>query len=672
MLVSWDWLKEYVNLPLTPDQLAQRLSMSGLNHEGATQVDGDTVLDLEVTSNRPDCLGHIGVAREIGVLCQEELCRPNPQPRESSSPVGELVRVRIDCPELCPRYTARVIRGVKIKESPAWLAKRLAAVNVASVNNIVDITNYVLMECGQPLHTFDLAKLSGREIIVREAEQGEEFEAINHQKYVLEPGMCVITDAERSVAIGGVMGGADSEISANTTDVLIETADFDQLSVRNTARRLNLGSDSSYRFERGVDPEGIDWASRRCCEMILDLAGGELASGVVDVVGRARPERAKIVFRFAQVARVLGIEVDPDEACRILASLGLTELSRNKETIELRAPSWRRDLSREIDLIEEVARIHGYEQIPEDKQVAMTVSHRPDADRVMAKVRTVLTAAGFDEAVTASVVNQDWSDAFSPWTREESLKSLLPMLRGAEYLRRSLVPSLLGVRRLNESLSNDVIELFETAKVYLPRPGQMPAEPLMLGITSGQDFFYVKGIIEKLLNVVDPQLELDCSDFHDPLFASGKACRLGVAKRELGVLGTLSAEGCLQFDLRGPTTVAELRIEPFCELANLIPQYTPHSAHPAIVRDLNLIVSESLRWAELSATVRSASDKALESIDYRETYRDPERDGVGKKRLLFSMTFRKPQRTLTGDEADAICQAIVAECRAKHAAELLT
>jgi phenylalanyl-tRNA synthetase beta chain len=246
------------------------------------------------------------------------------------------------------------------------------------------------------------------------------------------------------------------------------------------------------------------------------------------------------------------------------------------------------------------------------------------------------------------------------------------MLRGAEYLRRSLVPSLLGVRRLNESLSNDVIELFETAKVYLPHPGQMPAEPLMLGITSGQGFFYVKGIIEKLLNVVDPQLELDCSDFHDPLFASGQACRLGVAKRELGVLGTLSAEGCLQFDLRGPTTVAELRIEPFCELANLIPQYTPHSAHPAIVRDLNLIVSESLRWAELSATVRSASDEALESIDYRETYRDPERDGVGKKRLLFSMTFRKPQRTLTGDEADAICQAIVAECHAKHAAELLT
>jgi phenylalanyl-tRNA synthetase beta chain len=245
------------------------------------------------------------------------------------------------------------------------------------------------------------------------------------------------------------------------------------------------------------------------------------------------------------------------------------------------------------------------------------------------------------------------------------------MLRGAEYLRRSLVPSLLGVRRLNESLSNEVIELFETAKVYLPRPGQLPAEPVMLAITSGRDFFHVKGVIEKLLNVVDPQLELDYSDFHDPLFASGQACRLGVAKRELGVMGTLSAEGCQRFDLRGPTTVAELRIEPFCELANLIPQYAPRSAHPAIVRDLNMIVSESLRWAELSATVRAASDQVLESIDYRETYRDPERDGAGKKRLLFSMTFRNPQRTLTGEEADALCQSIVAECRAKHAAELL-
>ncbi len=671
MLVSWNWLSEYVNLSMTPDQLAQRLSMTGLNHEGTAEIDGDTVIDLEVTSNRPDCLGHIGVAREIAVLWDQKLCRPDPQPQQSATPVSDLVRVRIECPDLCPRYTARVIRGVKVGTSPAWLTKRLAAVNVASVNNVVDITNLVLMECGQPLHAFDLAKLNGREIIVREARQDEKFEAINHQTYSLTPGMCVIADAEHGVAIGGVMGGADSEISASTTDLLIETADFAQLSVRNTARRLTLQSDSSYRFERGVDPAGIDWASRRCCELILDIAGGELAAGVVDVAGHARAEPAKIVFRFAQLARVLGMEIDPDEACRILTALGLEELSRGKSEVKLQAPSWRRDLYREIDLIEEVARIHGYEEIPEDKSVAMTVSHRPDADRVMDKVRSVLTAAGFDEAVTASVVNRDWSESFSPWTHEEPLQCLTPMLRGAEHLRRSLVPSLLGVRQLNESLSNEVIELFETAKVYLPRPGQLPVEPVMLGITSGRDFFYLKGVVEKLLNVVDPRLELDCHDFHDPLFENGQACRVATAQRELGILGTLSEAGCQRFDLRGPTTVAELRIETLYELANLVPQYMPRSTHPAIVRDLNMIVAESLRWAELAATIRDASDEVLESIDYRETYRDPERDGAGKKRLLFSLTFRNPTRTLTGEEADALCQAVVARCQEEHAAALL-
>ncbi|MEM9658490.1 MAG: phenylalanine--tRNA ligase subunit beta, partial [Planctomycetota bacterium] len=363
MIVSLNWLADYVDLPESLDELTERLTISGLNLEGVEQIEGDTAVDLEVTSNRPDCLGHIGVAREVAVLFNRTLQVDKPQPKVAASDVGQMAGVTVDCPELCSRYTARVIRGVKIGPSPAWLANRLKTLGIAVINNVVDVTNYVMMECGQPLHAFDFAKVAGGRIIVRKAKPGEKFTAINHQQYELTPGTCVIADSRGAAALGGVMGGADSEVSESTVDLLIEAADFAPLSVRNTARSLNLHSPSSYRFERGVDPAGVDWASRRCCELILQLAGGELADGVADV-GAPRPERSEIKLRFTELPRVLGIDVPPDEVRAILTSLGCSETHACDHCIKTIPPSWRADLSREIDLIEEVARIHGYDQIP--------------------------------------------------------------------------------------------------------------------------------------------------------------------------------------------------------------------------------------------------------------------------------------------------------------------
>ena len=283
MIVSWKWLQQYVELNMPHDELVDRLTMSGLNHEGTENVDGDKAIDLEVTSNRPDCLGHLGVAREIAVLFDTPLTIPDPQPTESDDPIGDVCSVEITCPEKCFRYTARLIRGVKIGPSPDWMLDRLETIGVAPVNNVVDITNYVMFECGQPLHAFDFAKVADGKIIVRSGTAGEKMEAIDHRTYELSPTDCIIADPVSSVAIGGVMGGADSEINDATTDVLVESAYFDQLSVRNTARRLKLFSPSSFRFERDIDSAGIDWASRRCCELILDLAGGQLCSGMIDV-----------------------------------------------------------------------------------------------------------------------------------------------------------------------------------------------------------------------------------------------------------------------------------------------------------------------------------------------------------------------------------------------------
>jgi phenylalanyl-tRNA synthetase beta chain len=670
MLVSWNWLKDYVDLDVSHDELVERLSMSGLNHEESKPVGDDLQIDLEVTSNRPDCLGHIGVAREISVLNRTPLKTREPQPVESGPPISELTRVTIRCPNLCYRYSARVIRGAEIGPSPQWLVDRLSTIGVAAVNNVVDVTNYVMMECGQPLHAFDFAKLAGPEIIVREAIPGELFEAINHKTYELQAGTCVIADAQRSVALGGVMGGAETEISEQTKDLLIEAADFAPLSIRTTARSLVLHSPSSYRFERGVDPAGVDWASRRCCELILELAGGKLADGVIDV-GRGAADCEPIVLRLSQLPRVLGIEIRQDEIRRILTALGCRETAADAQAVTVRPPTWRRDLTREIDLVEEVARIHGYDQIPEDVGVPMVPSHRSDEDRVLGKVRHVLLSAGFDEALTASVVSDQWSNAFSPWTDTEPICASTPMLKGADRLRRSLTPSLLEARRVNESLANPVIELFETARVYLSRDNDLPDEQWTLAITSGGDFYQLKGVIEAIVATLNPAARLESADTAQKLLDPTRSCSLTVDGKPLGWLGEVAQASLKRFGLRASTTIAELNLSVLAGLAQLIPKHCEQSPYPAIERDLNLIVDESVRWAALGETVEGAAGDCLESVSYQETYRDPKTDGAGKKRMLFSITLRSGERTLTNEEADQIRQQVVDACHQKHQAVLL-
>jgi phenylalanyl-tRNA synthetase beta chain len=682
MLVSWNWLKQYVPLDMPLEELQRRLMMAGLNHEGTEEVAGDLAIDLEITSNRPDCLGHIGIAREVAVLWGRALTIPAANPTESKTPVGELVKVRIECPDLCLRYTARVIRGAKVGPSPKWMTRRLETVGLTPINNVVDISNYVLMECGQPLHTFDFGKLNGREIIVRRPKtDGEAIQAIDHKIYqFIDPNVCLICDSESPVAIGGVMGGAQTEISPNTRDVLVEAAEFDPVSIRNTARVLNLHSDSSYRFERRIDPEGLDWASRRCCELILDLAGGELATGVVDV-GQPPPRREPIVLRLAQLKRVLGIDVPAERVREILLALGNEEVDSlaaagtaapapRLPSLTVLPPSWRRDLTREIDLIEEVARIHGYEAIPEDVSVPMAASARRRDDRVLEKIRRVLTATGFDEALTLSVVDEQTSAALSPWTDAEPLRSQMPVIRGADCLRRSLVPSLLGVRRTNEALSNPDIELFEIAKVYLPESGQLPREELLLAVTSGQEYLAVKGIIEAILGELKISAPLLAGDADISLLDPGASCCVRFGDERFGYVGQLRAEALRQFDLRGPATVAEIRLAPLVAAADLVPRCVAQSAYPAVTRDLNLVVDEAVRWADVAATVRESGGRWFESLEYRDTYRDPERLGRGKKSLLFTIALRSAEGTLTSQQADEVRDRVVAACRAKHGAEL--
>lgn len=658
MIVSWNWLKDYVSLPMTVDELTERLTLAGLNLEEFHSVGDDVAIDVEVTSNRPDCLGHIGIAREVSVLWDSELKIPPAKTQAKGPPVSQLTSVTVDCPDLCPRYTARVIRGVKIGPSPQWLADRLRSLDIAVINNVVDISNYVLMECGQPLHTFDFNLLAGRKIIVRRAKPGEKFTAINHQTYELTADTCVIADTEKAVALAGVMGGATSEVSEATTDLLLESADFSQLSVRNTARRLSLHSPSSYRFERGVDPVGIDWASRRCCELILDLAGGELAEGVIDVGSPPQPKE-QIKLRFDQIERILGIKIPDDRVRQILKALGNEETHACGHCVKVVPPSWRADLTREIDLVEEVGRIHGYDEIPEDAGVKMVASTRSREDRVLDEVRDSMVALGFDEAMTISAVEQEWIDVFRPWSKADPLRTSTPVLRRANSLRQSLLPSLLAARRSNESLFNSVIELFEIASVYLPQKTGLPDQRRMLAITSGGDFLELKGALERLVSIVAPNGALTANGYEDPYFEAGQGAQLRLNEMVLGYLGTVSEKARNQFELRGGTTVAEIDLGVLIDSAVLIRRAKELSPYPPVARDLNIVVDESIPWADVERIVRQGSGELLERLDFQEVYRNDEKIGSNKKSLLFSIHLRSAVGTLTNEEADSIRNSIV-------------
>ena len=667
MLVSWNWLKDYVLLDMPAAELERRLMLAGLNHESTVEVGGDLAIDLEVTSNRPDCLGHIGVAREVAVLWQREHKVPAAEPPEAGRPVDDLAKVRLTAPDLCHRFTARVIQGVQVADSPLWLRRRLTTLGIACINNVVDITNYVLMECGQPLHAYDLAQVQGRALFVRDAQPNEPFCAINHKTYTLQPGMCVIADDRRAIGLGGVMGGSDTEIAPTTTELLIEAAEFFPSAIRKTARALNLHSDSSYRFERGVDAEAVDWASRRCCELILQLAGGTLAIGRIDE-GRQPGPRSSIVLRLSQLKRILGIEIDPQTVRRILADLGNQQRHADAQTIEVVPPSWRRDLTREIDLVEEVGRIYGYDAIPEDVKVPMATSARTDADRVLCTVRRVMTAAGFNEALTLSLVEQEWSELFTPWTSAPALQSAMPVLRRANQLRRSLIPSLLSARRMNETLANDEIELFEIARGYLANPAELPTEELLLALTSGADFFQVKGVLEALVSELNPAATLEAVDTSHRFFGP-RSAELLLAGETLGFVGQVAPEVLKHFELRGSTTVAELKLSRLIPVAQLVAKYRPLPSFPATSRDINLVVDEAVRWVQVAEIVHAHGGKQMESLAYVETYRSPQL-GPGKKSLLLTLRFRSEHGTLMGEEVDGLRDQVVAACAKKLGAAL--
>lgn len=671
MIVSKNWLAEYVDVDMPVDELTDRLTMSGLNLEGVETSGDDLAIDLEVTSNRPDCLGHIGVAREVSVLFDKQLRIPSPQPAVTSESTADATAVQIDCPDLCHEYHARVIRGIKVGPSPDWLKDRLAAAGINSVSNVVDVTNYVMLECGQPIHAFDFDKLQGGRIVVRRATRGEKIRAIDQRDYELTEDMCVIADAAQPTAIAGVMGGLETEISDGTVNVLVETASFEPLSVRATARALKLHSPSSFRFERRVNRPNIDWASRRCCELIMQVAGGELLDGSV-VAGDTVAAKEPVGMRFSQVPRILGMEVPAEECVRILVELGLDLVEQTAETASFTVPPWRLDLTREADLIEEIARIYGYDRIPDNATLPVVATSRSVREQVGDALRTALPACGFFEALTLSFISREQLELFRPRGDIANVAVNHSTRSKENQLRQSLIPSLLHCRRQNERHGTLNAELFEVAKVYLSAGEGKPeheAEPTMLGIVSGRDFLTLKGVVEMLVARVCPQAVLTATPCRLKEFGHGRGAALQLNGTDFGWLGELDRSVIDAVGLQEGAAVAEINVNMLEDAFQAERVYRPLPRFPAVTRDLNFVLGEAVTWAQLEEVVTTAGGPLLLHVSFGGQYRGKGIE-AGHKSYLVSCVFMAEDRTLTTEEVDTAVAQILAACEEKLAAKL--
>jgi phenylalanyl-tRNA synthetase beta chain len=631
----------------------------------------DVVYDLEVTPNRPDLNSVIGIAREISAVTGKPLKVPAPTPKEESDPAEKFVRVRIDNTDLCPRYAARVIHGVKVRPSPAWLRERLERVGVRSINNVVDVTNYVMLEIGQPLHAFDYHLLSTPEIIVRNAKESEEFTTIDGQKRTLTSEMLVIADSKRAIALAGVMGGQNTEINERTVDVLIESAYFKPQNIRRTSKKFDLRTESSYRFERGCDPNAVDWASRRAAQLILETAGGKLARGAVDVYP-APIKPIEISLRHEKVSQLLGIELGPKQNTDYLRALGLEVVSDNK----VRIPTFRVDLKRETDLIEEIARIHGVDKIPATPPRGAIGSHPYDAvhDQI-AEARRLVIALGLNETQGQTLI----SDSSAKLVSNDLVSLENPLSSDMNVLRPSLLPGLLDALRHNINHKNLDVALFEIGRVFFADREERRVALALTGrryptFWAGDDreakfdVFNLKGMLEEFLEHFGVRgVTYARRNESTPLLVESATVHLG--KCTLGEFGQVSPPLARRYDLRDPVFVAELNLDALLARRNTEKKLKALPQFPAIRRDVAMLVPESLTHEAVLNAARQARPANLEAIELFDVFRG-KNVPVGQKSMAYAFTYRHAERTLTDAEVNAAHEQLVAQLKQKLGATI--
>lgn len=683
MLISVAWLNRFLDpAGLSPDEAVRALERAGFPVENREDRPNDTMLDVEITSNRGDCMSHLGLAREVAAATGRRTILPElpsgpgapapgaRQPSRPSSAGAILDAIRIDNQEqaACPRFTARVIRGVRVGPSPEWLVQALESVNQRSVNNIVDASNYVLFELGQPTHTFDLNRLRGARLVIRFARTKERLVALDSRAHELQDDELVVADAERAVSIAGVIGGLDSSVTPGTTDVLLEAAAWNPAIIRRAGRRLRIATDASKRFERLVDPRTIDLPAARCAELILKLAGGELLDGVAESMSQA-PPRTVVELRTRRCDAILGIVIPPAEIVSHLESLEISaEAAPGGERIRAVVPPHRPDLSREIDLIEEVARVHGFDHVPILDHIEVEVKPPQREERALRELTGALVGMGFFETVTFSFIRPDEAAQFLP----PGLRALQvdeERRRGEPTLRPSVIPSLLRCRKVNHDggveLDNGV-RLFETAAVYAETERGDTIEnrnlALLLDAPDEQRAWReLKGVIEScVVSLGGRGHRVSCTPT-PPVFPACRddaSMRVQLGDDALGYMALISDETMQRSGLKMCVAFAELNLS---ALLNLYPPRATIEAlpaFPAIDRDLSVVVQEAVTWKELECAVISAAPERLEAVRFVGVYRG-KHIGAGMKSVTFRLRFRHSDRTLRHEEVDPQVENIV-------------
>ncbi len=635
---------------------------------------GDTVLDIELTPNRGDCLSHLGMAREISALTGAPV-RPPADELDAflgTRDAAQLVSVVIDDAVGSPRYTARVIDGLIIGPSPRWMRRRLEAVGVRPISNLVDVTNYVMFELGQPLHAFDLTRVGGPKLRVRRARAGERLTTLDGQDRTLEAGDLLICDDKAPIALAGVMGGAGSEVDATTTQVLLESAAFEPASVRRTARRLGLHSEASHRFERGIDQTAVDRASRRAARLLAELGGGKVARGVVDV--EPAPRRPVVIaLRPERLTALLGFTIETPAITRYLSALGIeTKVEQGGALLRCTPPAARLDLELEVDLIEEAARLHGYDHIPATLP-ATQARPRAAGDALTEATRDALAAAGLWEAPTFGFTSPARLAALRfpeghPVSRPIPLKN--PLREEQSVMRTSLVANLLAALARNLKHGAADVRLFEIGSVFLPSGQALPDEPryvagVMCGSRPGHlvpagplDFYDASGVIERLFAALRLPVELVPARAEEGFLHPGVAAAVLCGGRHIGVVGEVHPETRDRFELDRACFAFELNLT--CLPPANLPQYVPIERFPAIGRDVSFFVDDYIPAARVRSIVEAAKEPLLRELRVLEDYREAGRVPQGKKGMLWSMTYRASDRTLTDAEVDVAHERLVA------------
>jgi phenylalanyl-tRNA synthetase beta chain len=671
MKVLYNVLTEFVDIKAAPADLASRLSLAGVAIDSVEDSAAGPVLDAEVTANRPDCLGHYGIAREVAAVYRMQLKPVQPKLKEVADNAADATRVEIESPDVCRRFTARILRGVKVQPSPDWLRERLEAMGQKSINNVVDVTNYVMFELGQPLHAYDFDKLNERRIAVRRARPGEKLCTLDGAERTLTRDMCVIADATRAIGIGGVMGGTDTEISFSSHNILLEAAWFDPIYVRRTAKALGLRTEASYRFERGADPEMAELASRRAAELIQQVAGGELLSGVVDVYPSREPEK-KIQLARKEILRVMGADIPDRGVEEILSALGFhpTRVDANRGSDgslaavwECKQVSWRRDVTRGIDLIEEVARHYGYDKFPPRLPPAKKPAHRlPHAEAQDRLVERAI-ALGYHEIVEIPIADTQRDALF----REEGIQPAVignPLAEDASIMRSSGIVSMVRAIEWNLNHGNRDLRLFEFGKRYELRDGA-PVESavLTLGATglarektiyeTAREFGFaeLKGALDQIGELAGG---LEWQAGGPPWLSAARSAHFSAKNKgeQLGVAGQLSRRLAEQLKLRQEVYLAELKLEPLytcIEATRAALRFVPWPRYPAVERDFSLVLADGVTFAQVEQTIRALAIAEIQSIEAADLFRGGQIP-AGKYSLMIRVKFQSSQGTLTDSQ----------------------